>query len=164
MKTLDWPKIDLNSLYGHLELGQLLKTSESDDKIYYAHMDKNNFDLDQDHELFDTLVTEAGKIDLSLKKSDSEKLPPSSIHSVLKRKNTIPGTYRVSCPIWIWVILKSNCYFDFDVWHFSPSIFMTDKCVHFDLWNKMGQIIGEPFEKLKKNSRFQNVHIFPSKS
>ena len=91
VKTLHWPKIDLNSLYGHLELGQLLKTSESKDKTYYAHMDKNNRDLNQD--LLETLVSEAGKIDLTLKKSDLEELPPSSIHSVLKRKNTIPGIY-----------------------------------------------------------------------
>ena len=92
VKTLDWPKIDLNSLYGHLELGELLKTSESD-KTYYAHMDKNNADLNQD--LLETLVSEAGKIDLTLKKSDLEELPPSSIHSVLKRKNTITGIYPI---------------------------------------------------------------------
>ena len=93
VKTLHWPKIDLNSLYGHLELGQLLKTSDSKDKTYYAHMDKNNADLNQD--LLETLVSEAGKIDLTLKKSDLEELPPSSIHSVLKRKNTITGIYPI---------------------------------------------------------------------
>ena len=90
VKTLDWPKIDLNSLYGHLELGELLKTSESD-KTYYVHMDKNNSDLNQNHKLLSTLETEAGKIGLTLEKSNSDRLPPSSIHSILKRKDNIPG-------------------------------------------------------------------------
>ena len=86
-KTVNWPNIDLKSLSGHIEFGQL--AIHKGNKDLFAHQDQNS----PAQELISNLKQSASKHNLRLADSSIQRLPPSSIQPILKKESSVPGNY-----------------------------------------------------------------------
>ena len=85
-ETVNWPNIDLKSLSGHIEFGQL--AIHKNNKDLFAHQDENS----PAQELISNLKQSALKHNLRLADSSTQRLPPSSIQPILKGESSVPGT------------------------------------------------------------------------
>ena len=105
---LNWPLINVQSLFAHskynkfclfcsflkilyfiiVEVGQLVNHNDND---IYSHVDEEFAQTGDGSNLMENLNLSAVETGLSFKKGKIDKLPPSSIHSVLKEVRSIPG-------------------------------------------------------------------------
>ena len=86
-ETVNWPNIDLKSLYGHIELGQLAIHKGNID--LFAHQDESS----PAQELISKLKQSAKNYNLRLADSSIQRLPPSSIQPLLKKEPSVPGNF-----------------------------------------------------------------------
>ena len=81
-----WPLIDLNSLSGYIELGQLFNHKSDNTVFVHAH---SNSDYQG---VISGLNAEASRTGLELNQASSNQgLPPASLQRVLKRRERLPG-------------------------------------------------------------------------
>ena len=72
-----------------VEVGELINHNGKND--IFSHVDEEFTQTGDGSKLMENLSESAIATDLSFKKSQIDKLPPSSIHSVLKEVRSIPG-------------------------------------------------------------------------